>query len=86
MCSALEAKGIHPLRLQVERSLLRAHLCPLGLFLEWLGRTCHAIGAQLMALLLICEANRRVSSTWSLIMISEPLLRRRPAPGLVAGS
>lgn len=34
-----------------------------------------------MALLLICEANRMVSTAQSLTVVSELLLRRRPAAG-----
>lgn len=81
-CSALLAKGT-PLRLWVEQMLLGAQLCPLDGFLPRLGLTCNGIGAQVMALLLICEANRRVNSFGSL-MLSEPLLRQRPAPGPAA--
>lgn len=77
-CSALEAKGIHPLGLWAERTQRR----PLGLFLPRLGRSaCNGIRAQPMALLLICEANRMVSTARSLAAVSEPLLRRRPAAG-----
>lgn len=74
----------HPLGLQVRQTLLGAQLCPLGRFLPRLGLTCNGTGAPSMALWLICEANRRVSSSWSLT-VSEPVLRR-PAPGLVASS
>lgn len=38
-----------------------------------------------MVLLLVCEACRRVSRAWCFIVISEPLLRSRPAPAWSRG-
>ena len=82
--SALRAKGTR-LRPQVQQMLVGAQLCPLGGFSPRLRLTCNGIRVQWMALLLIREANRRVSGSWSLT-VSEPALRRRPASGPVAGS